>query len=79
MDVYIIKNMPTVSRLIKIPKVLSGTHTTLDEVYIKGSPSMEVTLERPIPAHMDGEPFILQSGYHKIEVKSRALNVLSAK
>ena len=79
LDMYIIKNMPILSRLVKIPKVLSGTHTTLQEVYIKGSTSMEVTLDRPIPAHMDGEPFILEAGYHKIEVKSRALKVLSSK
>nr|NIS09086.1 hypothetical protein [Candidatus Dadabacteria bacterium]NIV41475.1 hypothetical protein [Candidatus Dadabacteria bacterium]NIX15671.1 hypothetical protein [Candidatus Dadabacteria bacterium] len=79
LDVYIIKNMPTLSRLIKIPKVLSGTHTSLEEVFIKGSTSMEVTLERPMPAHMDGEPFILQAGYHKIEVREKALKVLCAR
>ncbi len=79
LDMYIIKNMPTLSRLIKIPKVLSGTHTSLEEVFIKASTSMEVTLDEPIPAHMDGEPFILQAGYHKIEVREKALKVLSAK
>jgi len=79
LDVYVFKNMPRLSRLIKIPKVLNGTHLTLDEVYIKGSPYMEVTLERPVPAHMDGEPFILEAGYHKIGIKNKALKVLSSK
>ncbi|NIP37518.1 MAG: YegS/Rv2252/BmrU family lipid kinase [Candidatus Dadabacteria bacterium] len=79
LDMYIIKNMPILSRLVQIPKVLNGTHVSLDEVYIKGAARMEVTLDKPVPAHMDGEPFILQSGYHKIEVKSKALKVLSAK
>lgn len=79
LDVYIIKNMPILSRLVQIPKVLDGTHVSLDEVYIKGAPFMEVTLDKPIPAHMDGEPFILEPGYHKIEVREKALKVLSGK
>ena len=79
LDVYVFKNMPRLSRLIKIPKVLNGKHLLLDEVYIKGSPFMEITLERPVPAHMDGEPFILEAGYHKIEIKNKALKVLSSK
>jgi diacylglycerol kinase family enzyme len=79
LDVYVFKNMPRLSRLIKIPKVLNGKHLLLNEVYIKGSPFMEITLERPVPAHMDGEPFILEAGYHKIEIKNKALKVLSSK
>jgi len=79
LDVYVFKNMPRLSRLIQIPKVLNGKHLLLDEVYIKGSPFMEVTLERPVPAHMDGEPFILEAGYHKIGIKNKALKVLSSK
>jgi YegS/Rv2252/BmrU family lipid kinase len=79
LDVYVIKNMPTLSRLIQIPKVLTGKHVFMDEVYIKSSPFMEVTVEKPVPAHMDGEPFILGPGYHKIEIKNKALKVLSSK
>ena len=79
LDVYVFKNMPRLSRLIKIPKVLNGKHLLLNEVYIKGSPFMEITLERPVPAHMDGEPFILEAGYHKIGINHKSLKVLSSK
>ena len=78
-DMYIIKDMPILSRLVKIPKVLSGTHVALSDVYIKGAVSMSVTTDKPIAAHMDGEPFILEPGYHKIEVKEKALKVISSK
>ena len=78
-DMYIIKDMPILSRLVKIPMVLSGTHVGLSDVYIKGVVSMSVTTDKPIAAHMDGEPFILEPGYYKIEVKEKALKVISSK
>jgi len=36
-------------------------------------------LSTTIPAHMDGGPFILEPGYHKIEVKEKALKVILSK
>ena len=40
---------------------------------------MSVTTDKPIAAYMDGEPFILEPGYYKIEVKEKALKVISSK
>ena len=60
LDFHIIKDMSIINRLIKIPKVLKGSHSDLDEVEIKRATNMEITLESKIPAHMDGEPFYLE-------------------
>lgn len=76
LEVYIIKNMNRLSRLIHIPKVLTGSHQNLNEVYIKKSPFLNVVIEYPLKAHMDGEPFVLEPGYHNINLISRALKVI---
>lgn len=76
LEVYIIKNMNRLSRLIQIPKVINGSHQKLNEVYIKKSPFMNLIIEYPLKAHMDGEPFILEPGYHNINLKSGALKVI---
>ena len=78
LDFHIIKDMSIVNRLIKIPKVLKGSHSDLEEVEIKRASNMEITLEQKIPAHMDGEPFYLQEGTHNIEIVPSALKILSA-
>jgi len=78
LEVYVIKDMPVVSRLFKIPKVLTGDHQYLEEVYLKKSPVLEITVESPVKAHMDGEPFVLDPGYHKIEIIQKALRVISS-
>jgi diacylglycerol kinase (ATP) len=79
LEVYIIKNMSRLARLIQMPKVLNGKHQFLEDVYIKRAPSLNVTIEHPVKAHMDGEPFILEPGYHNIYLKSRALKVICRK
>lgn len=78
LDFHIIKDMPPLQRLIKIPKVLKGTHSGLAEVELRTGPRMEITLERPEPAHMDGEPFYIDPGTHRIEVAPGALRIMSA-
>ncbi len=78
LDFHIIKDMSIINRLIKIPKVLKGSHSDLDEVEIKRATNMEITLESKIPAHMDGEPFYLEEGSHKIEIVPSGLRILSA-
>ena len=78
LDFHIIKDMSIINRLIKIPKVLEGSHSDLDEVEIKRATNMEITLESKIPAHMDGEPFYLEEGSHKIEIVPSGLRILSA-
>lgn len=78
LDFHIIKDMKSLQRLVKIPKVLSGTHAGLEEVELRRGPEMEITVERALPAHMDGEPFYLKPGTHKISILPGALNVMTA-
>jgi diacylglycerol kinase (ATP) len=78
LDFHIIKDMQSFQRLIKIPKVLSGTHAGLEEVELRRGPEMEITVERALPAHMDGEPFYLRPGTHKISILPGALKVMTA-
>jgi YegS/Rv2252/BmrU family lipid kinase len=77
LDFHIIKDMSIFNRLIKIPKVLEGSHADLDEVEIKRANRMEITLEDRIPAHTDGEPFYLEKGTHNIELVSSGLKIMS--
>lgn len=77
LDFHIIKDMKSLQRLVKIPKVLSGTHAGLEEVELRRGPEMEITVERTIPAHMDGEPFYLRPGTHKISILPGALRVMT--
>lgn len=78
LDFHIIKDMSIFNRLIKIPKVLEGSHADLNEVEIKRATKMEITLENPVPAHTDGEPFYLEGGTHNIEVVRDGLKIMSA-
>ena len=70
--------MSIFNRLIKIPKVLEGSHSDLEEVDIKRATNMEITLQDRLPAHMDGEPFYLKEGVHNIELVPSGLKILSA-
>ena len=78
LDFHIIKDMNPLQRLVKIPKVLSGTHAGLEEVELRRGREMEITVERALPAHMDGEPFYLKPGTHKISILPGALKVMTA-
>ncbi|MEW6144694.1 MAG: diacylglycerol kinase family protein [Thermodesulfobacteriota bacterium] len=78
LDFHIIRDMSSLERLVKIPKVLEGTHSSLAEVMLRTGTAMEIAIERPQPAHMDGEPFYLEAGAHRIEVVPGALRIMSA-
>jgi diacylglycerol kinase family enzyme len=69
--------MPPFKRFIHIPKVLRGAHLGLKEVEIRRAPWVEITLDRTLPAHMDGEPFELKPGTHRVEVVPQGLEVIS--
>ncbi len=77
LDFHAITDMSSMSRLAKIPKVLKGGHSRLSEVAIKRGPSMEISLRRTVPAHMDGESFFLERGVYRIEVIPKSLKILS--
>jgi YegS/Rv2252/BmrU family lipid kinase len=78
LDIHIIRDMSPLSRLIRIPKVRKGNHLGLKEVEIRRAPWMEVSLDSRLPAHLDGEPFHLEPGKHRIEIVPRALEVISS-
>ncbi len=78
LDFHIISDKSPVERLIQIPKVLKGEHSGLPGVELKTGIAMEITVERPEPAHMDGEPFYLGPGTHRIEVVPGALRIMSS-
>ena len=78
LDIHVIRDMPPIRRLIQIPKVRQGKHLSLEEVIIKRAPWMEIGLEHMLPAHLDGESFLLEPGRHRVEVVPKALEVLSS-
>ena len=78
LDFHIIKDMSALERLVKIPKVLEGTHSGLSQVMMKKGTEMKLSIKRRLPAHMDGEPFYLEPGEHKIEVVPGALRIMSS-
>ena len=77
LDIHVIRDMTSVRRLIQIPKVRQGNHLSLSEVEIRRAPWMEIKTDQSLPAHLDGEPFHLQPGKHKVEVVPKALEVIS--
>ena len=79
LDIHVISDMTPMRRLIQIPKVRQGKHLSLSEVEIKRAPWMEINLDRLLPAHLDGEPFFLEPGRHRIEVVPGALEVISSR
>jgi len=79
LDVYVILDIAPLRRLIEIPKVRRGAHLALKEVEIHRAPWAEIALERPLPAHMDGEPFTLGPGKHHVEVVPQGLEVISGR
>jgi diacylglycerol kinase family enzyme len=78
LDVHVIRDMPPIRRLIQIPRVRQGKHLSLSEVEIRRAPWLEISIDRTLPAHMDGEPFHLPPGKHRIVVVSKALEVISS-
>ncbi len=76
LDFHIVKNMSPLSRLKKMPLVLKGSHTNLEEVHIIKAERALVTVDRDIPAHIDGEPFVLKRGKHEISVRKKAISVI---
>lgn len=76
LDLYLIEDLSILERLIHMPDVRRGSHLRLKEVHMLKVPWFELEIEKPLLAHMDGEPFTLAPGSHRIEVKPKALQVL---
>lgn len=78
LDVHLINNMKLTKRLITLNKVLSARHTDVGEVNIVKSDRIELTVDKEVPAHMDGEPFIMKRGTYNIGIIKKGLKVLTA-
>lgn len=77
-DVYMISEMSPLRRLQKIPLVRRGEHLGLPEVQIKRASWVEITSERPLLGHLDGEPLEFPAGSFRVELLPKALEVISA-
>lgn len=76
LDLYLIENLSVLERLVRMPDVRRGSHLRLRQVHMIKVPWFELETERPLLAHMDGEPFTLAPGTHRIEIRPKALQVL---
>jgi len=79
LDLYVIENFSILERLVHLPDVRRGSHLRLKQVHLVKVPWVSLEIERPILAHMDGEPFTLAPGAHQVTVKAHALPVLCGK
>ena len=75
LDIHIISDMSPLGRLFKIQKVLEGRHEGLREVSIVRVKRLGFRTFADLPAHMDGETFLLRSGEHDIRVGEREVNI----
>ena len=76
LDIHIISDMNPLGRLFKIQKVLEGRHEGLREVSIVRTKKLWFETFTDLPAHMDGETFLLQAGKHSIRIGERGVNII---
>lgn len=76
LDIHIISDMSPVGRLFKIQKVLKGRHEGLREVSIVRAKQLRFETFTDLPAHMDGETFLLRSGKHDIRIGEQAVTII---
>lgn len=76
-DVYMVSDMHPLRRITQIPKARRGAHLSLPEVRIERAPWVEITSERPLLGHLDGEPVELPPGSFRVELLPRALEVIA--
>lgn len=76
LDIHIISDMSPVGRLFKIQRVLKGRHEGLREVSIVRAKRLRFETFTDLPAHMDGETFLLRSGKHDIRIEEQGVNII---
>ena len=76
LDIHIISDMSPVGRLFKIQRVLKGRHEGLREVSIVRAKQLRFETFTDLPAHMDGETFLLRSGKHDIRIEEQGVNII---
>ena len=75
-DIHIIGDMNILGRLFKISRVLEGRHEGLREVSILRVKQLWFETFTDLPAHMDGETFLLRSGRHSIRIGEQGINII---
>ena len=76
LDFHFIKNMNFLKRLFTLSKALKSEHVSMQEVDILKFERMELRIFRDIPAHIDGETFVLEKGTHEIEILKSSIKVI---
>lgn len=76
LDIHMISDMSPLGRLFKIQKVLEGRHEGLREVSIVRAKQLRFETFTDLPAHMDGETFLLRSGKHDIRIGEQGVNII---
>ncbi len=76
LDIHIISDINPLGRLLKIQKVLDGRHEGLLGVRIVRAKQLGFETFTDLPAHMDGETFLLHSGKHNIQIGEQAVNII---
>lgn len=78
LDVHLVRDMNLIKRFDTLSKVLSAKHTDLCGVSIIKADRVKLTVDKDVPAHMDGEPFSIKKGTHNISIIKEGLKVLSS-
>lgn len=76
LDVHMIRDMRPVDRLLRIPRVLEGRHEGLSGITMVRTRKLGFRTFDDLPAHMDGETFVLSRGTHRLEVAEGAVSVM---
>lgn len=76
LDVQVTRNVAVLRRLINLPRWFYGKQARLRDVEVVQSPTAWIELQRSVPVHLDGEPFQLRAGHHRVEVREGGLNVI---
>lgn len=75
LDAYRFGPIGVLRRLRYLPRVRAGRHTDMDIFQRSRVPWATFTVDREVPAHMDGEVLTLEEGTHRVEVEAGALAV----
>ncbi len=75
-DVAAIGDFPRAERLLRLPQARAGKHLRLPEVRYIQTPSVKLSSEAKLIAHMDGEPFELPRSSFSVTVMPKAIRVL---
>lgn len=71
LDIITISKVSVLKRFLYLPKIEKGKHLHLKEINRTQLNKIEIKAERPLPAHLDGEPILSDSYSIYLEGKMR--------